>query len=203
VPQLVTTSSQPLSHLGSACTNQVWLRVYGPRPRRRFARVGYISSSVLWNNAGTGTGAVDLPRQARRRRSQERARTPGTSRSRLINSTLARRSVSAERRARTIKGVEREITSILRGCGHNWCRGAAHAERSSSSSSASSDGKTATSTSSPNNNDCRTVHLKAGHKPPNSASTSARGLTSSVTAGGGSVSGSTTGAHSRAQLLIQ
>src|SRR3954468_19756487 len=69
----------------------------------------------------------------------------------------------------------------------------AHAESSSSSSAASSDGKTTTTTSVPNSN-CRTVHLKPGEKPPNSSTSSAGGMTSSVTAGNGSVSGSTTGA---------
>jgi hypothetical protein len=63
----------------------------------------------------------------------------------------------------------------------------AHAESSSSSSSASSDGSSASVSSGPGKN-CKTVYLKAGEKPPSG------GMTSSVTAGDGKVSGFTTGA---------
>ncbi len=76
---------------------------------------------------------------------------------------------------------------------------AANAQVSSSASSASSgkgsvsasasrDGTRATSSGT---DDCRTVYLKPGERPPLTSSTSADGVTSSVSAGGGAVSGST------------
>jgi hypothetical protein len=65
---------------------------------------------------------------------------------------------------------------------------AARAESASSSSAASSDGtRSAVSSSEPKNN-CKTVQLKPGEKPPANSGA----MTSSITAGGGKVSGSTT-----------
>jgi hypothetical protein len=62
---------------------------------------------------------------------------------------------------------------------------------SSSSSSSSSGGSSVSSSGTPNaNQNCKTVYLKPGEQPPSS------GMTSSVTAGGGQVSGYTTGAGS-------